>query len=87
MRSKYASRKYAMGIDIQTTKRHPPYSHLKSAERNYEEGLKYAREHRLTKLWVGRSLMQLHNLTHKKVFMTAAEKAFKAYDREKRKER
>lgn len=76
--------KYAMGEDIRTTRRHPPYSHLKSAEENYREGLKYAREHGLGKLWVARSLMQLHNLTHKEVFKAAAEKAYKAYDKEKR---
>ena len=75
--------KYAMGIDIETTRRHPPYSHLKSAEQNYREGLKYAREHHLSKLWIGRSLMQLHNLTHKAVFKEAAEKAYKAYRKEK----
>ena len=76
--------KYAMGWDIETTKRHPPYSHLKSAEQNYREGLKYAREHHLSKLWIGRSLMQLANLTHKPVFKEAAEKAYRAYRKEKK---
>lgn len=75
--------KYAMGIDIRTTKRHPPYSHTKSAEANYKEGLKYAHEHGLDKLWVARSLEQLANLTHKEVFKEAAHKAFVAYDRER----
>jgi hypothetical protein len=77
-------KKYAMSIDIETTEKHPPYSHLKSAEENYKEGLKYAREHRLSKLWIGRSLMQLHNLTHKAVFKDAAEKAYRAYRKEKK---
>ncbi|MEM4097971.1 MAG: hypothetical protein QXS81_04725 [Candidatus Micrarchaeaceae archaeon] len=77
--------KYAMGIDIQTTKHHPPYSAEKSAEANYKEGSKYAKEHHLSKLWVARSLMQLANLTHKPVFKEAAEKAYKAYRKEKHK--
>ncbi|MEM3416399.1 MAG: hypothetical protein QW719_03615, partial [Candidatus Micrarchaeaceae archaeon] len=51
--------KYAMSIDIQTTKHHPPYSASKSASANYKEGSKYAKEHHLSKLWVARSLMQL----------------------------
>ena len=76
--------KYAMSEDIQTTKNHPPYSHLKSAEQNYREGCKYAREHHLSKLWVARSLMQLHNLTHKEVFKEAAEKAYRAYRKERK---
>ena len=76
--------KYAMGLDIETTHRHPPYSHLKSAEQNYKEGLKYAREHHLSKLWVARSLGQLANLTHKRVFKEAAEKAYRAYRKEKK---
>ena len=76
--------KYAMGEDIQTTKHHTHYSHFRSAEENYKEGLKYAREHHLSKLWVGKSLMQLHNLTHKAVFKEAAEKAYRAYRKEKR---
>ena len=71
-------KKYAMGLDIETTKRHPHYSHLKSAERNYEEGMKYGREHHLSKLWVERSLMQLANLPHKKVFRDAAKKVYSA---------
>lgn len=77
-------KKYAMGEDVLTTKHHPHYSSQKSAEENYREGLKYAREHGLSKLWVARSLMQLHNLTHKEVFKVTAEKAYKAYDKEKR---
>jgi hypothetical protein len=76
--------KYAMGEDIQATRRHPPYSHLKSAEQNYREGCKYAREHHRSKLWVARSLMQLHNLTHKEVFKEAAEKAYRAYRKERK---
>ena len=81
--NKYEEKKYAMGLDIQTTKHHPPYSHLKSAEENYKEGLKYARKHHLSKLWVARSLMQLANLTHKRVFKEAAKKAYEEYDKEK----
>lgn len=76
--------KYAMGLDIETTKRHPPYSHKKSAEQNYKEGCKYAKEHGLSKLWVARSLGQLANLTHEKVFKEASEKAYKAYRKEKK---
>ena len=76
--------KYAMSIDIETTKKHPGYSEEKSAEQNYNEGLKYARENYLSKLWVARSLMQLHNLTHKAVFKEAAEKAYRAYRKEKK---
>ncbi|MEM3245257.1 MAG: hypothetical protein QXN16_00640 [Candidatus Micrarchaeaceae archaeon] len=79
--------KYAMGIDIQTTRYHPPYSAKKSAETNYREGCKYAKEHNLNKLWVGRSLMQLANLTHKGVFHDAAEMAFKAYNKENKKQK
>ncbi|MGC8651561.1 MAG: hypothetical protein ACP5RX_03040 [Minisyncoccia bacterium] len=82
--NKYENEKYAMGIDIQTTNRHPAYNHLKSAEENFREGLKYAHEHHLSKLWVARSLMQLANLTHKHVFREAAEKAYKEYDKEKK---
>lgn len=69
--------KYAMGLDIQATKHHPLYSHLKSATENKREALKYAREHHLSKLWAARSLMQLANLTHKKVFKEASEKIYK----------
>ena len=76
--------KYAMSIDIETTKKHPGYSEEKSAEQNYNEGLKYARENYLSKLWVARSLMQLHNLTHKAVFKEAAEMAYKAHKKEKK---
>ena len=76
--------KYAMGIDIETTKKHPGYSERKSAEDNYKLAVKYAREHHLSKLWVGKSLMQLYNLTHKAVFKEAAEKAYKAYRKEKK---
>ncbi|MEM4099828.1 MAG: hypothetical protein QXZ38_04215 [Candidatus Micrarchaeaceae archaeon] len=78
-------KKYAMGIDIQTTKHHPPYSASKSASANYRAGIEYAKEHHLSKLWVARSLMQLANLTHKPVFKEAAEKAYKAYRKEKHK--
>ena len=59
-------------------------AHLKSAEQNYREGCKYAREHHRSKLWVARSLMQLHNLTHKEVFKEAAEKAYRAYRKERK---
>ena len=71
-------KKYGMSLDMATTKHHPSYSHLKSAEANYKTGLKYAKEHGLSKEWVGKSLMQLANLTHKKVFHDAAEKAYKS---------
>jgi len=75
-----------MGLDIETTKRHPPYSDKKSAETNYKEGCKYAKEHGLNMLWVARSLGQLANLTHKRVFKDAADKAYKAYRKEKQRE-
>jgi len=84
--------KYAMGIDLQTTKYHPPYSHIKSPETNYREGLEYAKEHHIAnpKLWVARSLMQLANISHKKApeaskkFREAAELAYKEYAKRKR---
>jgi len=89
---KYEGEKYAMGIDLQTTKRHPPYSHTKSPEANYRAGLEYAKEHHIAKpkLWVARSLMQLANISHKdapeasKVFKEAAEMAYREYDKEKK---
>jgi len=89
---KYEGEKYAMGIDLQTTKRHPPYSHTKSPEANYRAGLEYAKEHHIArpKLWVARSLMQLANINHKdapeasKVFKEAAEMAYREYDKEKK---
>ena len=76
--------KYAMGIDIETTKKHPGYSERKSAKDNYKLAVKYAREHHLSKLWVARSLGQLANLTHKEVFKEAADKAYRAYRKEKK---
>ena len=84
--------KYAMGIDLQTTKHHPPYSHEKSPEANYRVGLEYAKEHHIAKpkLWVARSLMQLANISHRnapeasKVFREAAELAYKEYRKEKK---
>lgn len=74
--------KYAMGIDMLTTRHHPHYSDKKSAEQNYKLALKYAREHHLNKLWAARSLGQLANLTHKRVFRKAADKAYRAYRKE-----
>ena len=84
--------KYAMGIDLQTTKHHPPYSHTKSPEANYRAGLRYAKRHHIAnpKLWVARSLMQLANITHRnapeasKVFREASELAYREYRKEKR---
>ena len=84
--------KYAMGIDLQTTKHHPPYSHTRSPEANYRAGLRYAKEHHIAnpKLWVARSLMQLANISHRdapeasKKFREAAELAYKEYRKEKR---
>ena len=81
--TKHENKKYAMGLDIQTTKHHPHYNHEKSAAENYREGLKYAKEHSLSKLWVAKSLMQLANLTHKGVFREAARKAYKEYDKKR----
>ena len=46
---KSEAEKYAMGIDLQTTKHHPPYSHEKSPEENYKVGLRYAKEHHIAK--------------------------------------
>jgi hypothetical protein len=89
---KYEGEKYAMGIDLQTTKRHPPYSHTKSPEANYRAGLEYAKEHHIAKpkLWVARSLMQLANISHRdapeasKVFKEAAEMAYREYNKERK---
>jgi len=89
---KYEGEKYAMGIDLQTTKYHPPYKHTKSPEANYRAGLEYAKEHHIAnpKLWVARSLMQLANISHRKapeaskVFRAAAELAYKEYAKRKR---
>ena len=89
---KYEGEKYAMGIDLQTTKRHPPYSHTKSPEANYKAGLEYAKEHHIArpKLWVARSLMQLANISRRdapeasKVFKEAAEMAYRGYDKERK---
>ena len=89
---KYEGEKYAMGIDLQTTMRHPPYSHEKSPEENYRAGLEYAKEHHMArpKLWVARSLMQLANISHRnapeasKKFREAAELAYKEYRKEKK---
>jgi len=89
---KYEGEKYAMGIDLQTTKNHPPYSHTKSPEANYKAGLEYAEEHHIAKpkLWVARSLMQLANISYKnspeasKVFREAAKLAYKEYKKEKK---
>ncbi len=73
--------KYAMGLDIETTKHHPHYSDKKSARANYLIGLKYAKAHNLSKLWVARSLGQLANLTHKAVYKAASKLAYAAYDK------
>jgi len=89
---KSEAEKYAMGIDLQTAKYHPPYSHTKSPEANYREGLEYAKEHHIAKpkLWVARSLMQLANISHRKApeaskkFREAAELAYKEYAKRKR---
>lgn len=79
--NKRAFAKYAMGIDMQTTKRHPGYSASLSAEANYKKGLAYARAKGISKphLWVGRSLGQLANLTGHKVFNEASEMGYTAY--------
>lgn len=70
------SEKYAMGLDIETTKHHPSYKATLSAAENYKRGLQYARKHDLSELWVARSLEQLANLTHKSVFREAAKMAY-----------
>ena len=71
--------KYSMSKDMKTTHNHPHYSYLLSAEQNVRLGNNFAKKHHKNKLWVYRSLEQLTNLTHKKVYKEASELAFNNY--------
>ena len=72
-KTKYASEKYGMGIDLQTTKRHPGYSENLSPEENVRKGRRY-RGGQSYKL-VAKQLQQLANIGHHEVFRRAAELA------------
>lgn len=84
--SKYSSEKYAMGLDLQSTKHHPGYSDEISAEENYQKGVSYARRKGLSpaKLWAARSLGQLANITHKGVYRAASRMGYADYKKSKR---
>ena len=64
----YSKPKYALGLNIQSTKHHPGYNHKRSAEWNA------ARGHKAHRNWahVFRELDELYKLTHKEVFREAA---------------
>lgn len=66
-----------------TTSHHPHYSDKKSARANYLLGLRYAKKHHLNRLWLARSLGQLANLTHKKVYRNASNIAYQKWAKEK----